>query len=135
MGNPFIVLDNKLQVTAKALQSWSNRWIGNTRLQIALAMEIISRLDVAAEFRVLSNQEHGLCKLLKRKLLGLCSLERMIAKQRSRLLHLKVGDANTAFFQRHARHRQRKNSITVIQHNGEIFTGQERIADAVDVYF
>ena len=123
MGNPFIVLDNKLWATAKALQSWSDRWIGNTRLQIALAMEIISRLDVAAESRVLSNQEHGLRKLLKRKLLGLWSLERMIARQRSRLLHLKVGDANTAFFQRHARHRQRKNSITVIQHNGEIFTG------------
>ncbi|XP_073355452.1 uncharacterized protein [Aegilops tauschii subsp. strangulata] len=58
-GNPLVVLDSKLRVTAKALQSWSDRWIGNTRLQIALAMEIISRLEVASEARVLSDQEHG----------------------------------------------------------------------------
>jgi hypothetical protein len=105
-GNPFVVLDNKLHATAKALQSWSDKWIGNVRLQLSIAMDIIGRLDVAAKSRLLSHEEHALCKLLKKKLLGLCSLERTIARQRSRLLYLTEGDANTALFQRQARHRQ-----------------------------
>lgn len=134
-GNPFVVLDNKLHATAKALQSWNDRWIGNIRLQLSIAMEVIARLDVVAESRSLSDQEHGLRKLLKKKLLGLCSLERTIARQHSRLLLLRDGDANTAFFQRHARHRQRKNIITSLQHNGEVYTGQESIAQAVDEYY
>lgn len=102
VGNPFIILGNKLHATAKALQRWSDRWIGNVRLQLGIAMEVISRLDVAAESRVLSDQEHSLRKVLKRKLLGLSSLERTIARQRSRLLHLREGDANTEFFHKQA---------------------------------
>ena len=81
VGNPFIVLDNKLWATAKALQSWSDRWIGNIKLQIAMAMELIYRLDNASDHRVLSTVEFQLTKTLKRKLLGLCSLERGIARQ------------------------------------------------------
>ena len=47
--NPFIVLDSKLHATAKALQSWSDPWIGNIRLQLSITLEVIGRLDVAAE--------------------------------------------------------------------------------------
>lgn len=68
-------------------------------------MEVILRLDVAAESCTLTDQEHGLRKLLKRKLLGLSSLDRSIARHRSRLLHLKEGDANSEFFHWQARHR------------------------------
>ena len=118
-----MVLENKLKATAKALQSWSDRWIGNVRLQLAIAREVIGRLDVATESRSLSEEEHALRKLLKKKLLGLCSLETTIARQRSRLLYLSEGDANTAFFQRQDRHRQRKNVITTMQHNGAMYTG------------
>uniref|UniRef100_A0A453NZ65 Uncharacterized protein n=1 Tax=Aegilops tauschii subsp. strangulata TaxID=200361 RepID=A0A453NZ65_AEGTS len=52
------------------------------------------------------------------KLLGLCSLERTIARQRSRILSLQEGDANTSFFHQHACHRQRRNMITTIR-NGD----------------
>lgn len=134
-GNPFAVLDNKLRATAKALQSWSDRWIGNVCLQIGIAMEIIGRLDVASEGRQLSDQEHGLRKVLKRKLLGLSSLDRTIARQRARLLQLSEGDANTGFFHRQAKHRQRKNVITSLQHNSEIFMGRDNITDVVDDYY
>lgn len=80
-GNPFVVLDTKLRATAKKLQSWSDRWIGNVKIQIAIALEIIKQLDIAMEGRALSPAELGLRKVLKRKLLGLCSLERSIARQ------------------------------------------------------
>lgn len=134
-GNAFVDLDNKLRATAKALQRWSDRWIGNIRLQIAIALEVIAQLDKAMDLRVLTEREHGLRKTLKRKLLGLCSLQRSIARQRSRLLQLKEGEANTSFFHRQASHRQRKNIILSIHSEGQVFTGQNNIAQAIDDYY
>ncbi|XP_073359839.1 uncharacterized protein [Aegilops tauschii subsp. strangulata] len=134
-GNPFVVLDAKLRATAKRLQTWSDRWIGNVKLQITIALEVILRLDVASDSRQLSRGEQDLRRILKRKLLGLCSLERTIARQRSRLLYLKEGDVTTKFFFRHARQRQRRNIITSIKKEGEYLTGHESIAAAVDEYY
>lgn len=34
VGNPYVVLDNKLRATAASLQRWSGKWIGNINLQI-----------------------------------------------------------------------------------------------------
>mgnify|MGYP005829750919 CR=1 FL=1 len=80
-GNPFVTLDNKLRATAKALQRWSDKWIGNAKLQTLIALEVIARLDQAMDNRMLSAEEHGLRRVLKRKLLSLASLQRMIARQ------------------------------------------------------
>lgn len=134
-GNPFVVLDTKLRAMAKKLQSWSDRWIGNVKIQIAIALEIIKQLDIAMEGRALSPAELGLRKVLKRKLLGLCSLERSIARQRSWMLWLREGDATTGFFFQHANHRRRRNVIMGLWVDGDILTGQEEIAGAVDSYF
>ena len=133
--NPFCVLDRKLRATTKALQSWSDRRIGNIKLQIAMAMELIARLDAAGDKRSLTVIEHDLRKLLKKKLLGLCSLERTIARQRSMLLFLKEGDANTVFFHKHAAYRQQKNSILSLRKHDEIISGQDNISAAVDTYY
>lgn len=99
------------------------------------ALELILRLDMAMDSWELSSAEFELRKLLKKKLLGLCSLERSIERKRSRLLHLKEGDANTNFFHRHAKHRQRKNMIMSLRHNDEIIIGQDRIATVEDDYY
>lgn len=74
-------------------------------------MEIILHLDVISDSRALVPAEVELRRVLKRKLLGLCSLEWMIARQKSRLLHLKEGEENTLVFHQHVLHRQRKNVI------------------------
>lgn len=88
-----------------------------------------------ADSRQLLDQEYGLRKLLKKKLLGLCSLDRSIARQRLRLLQLREGDANTTFFQTHARHGQQKNVIASLQHDVAVHTGQQNIAEVVDDYY
>ena len=68
--NPFKGFNDKLRATTKLLASWSARFIGNVKLQILVANEVILLLDVAMESRQLSPEEHALRKLLKRKLLG-----------------------------------------------------------------
>lgn len=73
--NPYVVLDRKLQATAKSLKKWSDKWIRNIKLHIGIAMEFILRLDKAMDTRELTEQERALRRTLKHKLLGLCSLE------------------------------------------------------------
>jgi hypothetical protein len=63
--NPFKPLAVKLSATAKALSSRSDKFIGNNKLQILMANELILRLDVAMESRALSLEEHGFRCLLK----------------------------------------------------------------------
>jgi hypothetical protein len=52
--NPFKGLAAKLAATARALTSWSDWFIGNVKLQILVANELILRLDVAMEKRPMS---------------------------------------------------------------------------------
>jgi hypothetical protein len=51
--DPFRLLDYKLRHVAKALQRWSGKKIGSVRLQLAMAREVILRLDEAKDFRML----------------------------------------------------------------------------------
>jgi hypothetical protein len=69
---------------AKELQSWASKKIGNVKAQLLLAKE---EIEMRREIK-------GLC-------LGLVSLERTIARQRSRITYLREGDANTCFFHLH----------------------------------
>jgi hypothetical protein len=104
--------------------------VGNIRLQIEWAKELILRFDTAQEDRQLSPLEAWFRRELKRKYLGLCSLQRTIARQRSRILWLREGEANTKFFHLHTNHRRRKNYIPQIIHNNELLIDQERIEQA-----
>jgi hypothetical protein len=133
--NPFKWLAIKLSATAKALSSWSDRFIGNNKLQILVANELILKLDVAMESRDLSVEERGLRCLLKRKLLGLASLERTIARHRSRIHWLSEGDACTKFFHLHTNHRKRKNYIAHLQVDGVLVSNQDDKAKAVDAFY
>lgn len=80
-------------------------------------------------------REVALRRTLKRKLLGLCSLERSIARHRSRLTWLRDGDASSQFFKQHASHRRHCNAIMGLRCNDQYFTDQEEIAEAVNGYY
>lgn len=85
--DPFVDLTNRLRSTAIVLTRWSQRRVGNIKQQILMANEVILQLDKAME-RTQLNQERWLCGQLKKKILGLASLERTIARQRSRIAWL-----------------------------------------------
>jgi hypothetical protein len=91
--DPFQRLWLRLQATAKALTSWSARTVGSVRQRMAICREVIARFDKAQEDRLLAPLERWLHQTLKVTYLGLASLERTIARQRSRLAMLKDGHA------------------------------------------
>jgi hypothetical protein len=66
-------------------------------LQLAIAKEILHKLEIVRDSRALSAKEDWLRRKLKLHCLGFASLDRTIARHRSRVLHLKDGDANTVF--------------------------------------
>jgi hypothetical protein len=72
--NPFLRLHIKLQQTGAKLRQWSRSNIGNVRLLLCAAKQLIGILDVVHEFRQLSTLEVQLKRDLKACFLGsICS--------------------------------------------------------------
>jgi hypothetical protein len=125
----------KFRNVAKALRSWSTSKVGSVRLQLAFARETILGLDLAEESRLLTPQEQELHRSLKMRTLGLASLARTIARQRSRIAFLKEGDANTKFFHLQACHSGRKNRIECLWIDGaEVVTKPQLAQGFYDHY-
>lgn len=98
INDPFRRIDWLLKNTARALQRWSQCQLGNICQQIKWAKELLWLFDVAKESRVLASMECWFRAALKKRLLGLCSFQRTIARQRSRVHSLREGDASTHLF-------------------------------------
>uniref|UniRef100_A0A453AEZ7 Uncharacterized protein n=2 Tax=Aegilops tauschii subsp. strangulata TaxID=200361 RepID=A0A453AEZ7_AEGTS len=77
------------------------------------------------ESRQLTEGERWLRASLKHLVLGLASLERTIARQRSRIRWLQEGDANTALFHLIANGRKAKNFIPALSVEGQVITDQQ----------
>ncbi|XP_073363345.1 uncharacterized protein [Aegilops tauschii subsp. strangulata] len=128
--DPYRRIVARLKVTARRLQSWSARTIGNVSLQLKVAREIIARLDAAQDFRPLSHDEAWLRRKLKCSYLGLASLERSIARQRVRLAWLRGDDVAVSYLKIHASHRKQRTAITSLQVGGLIVTSHDAMAEA-----
>ena len=108
----------KMARLAKRLKKWRKEKIGNTRLQLAIAKEILLQLEMAQESRPLSIPELQLRKRLKARSTGLAVIEKSCIRQRSRLTYIRSGDANTKLFHMKANARRRKNYIHCLQEDG-----------------
>jgi len=123
---PFERTSIKLKRLTRTLQSWSQKQVGNINSQLALARHILHHLEMAQDLRDLSDDENWLRCELKRHYLVLSSLERTIARLRSRVRYLKEGDANTSFFHKQASFSKRKNFISKLVVGDHIATSQGR---------
>jgi mannosylglycoprotein endo-beta-mannosidase len=123
--DPFQRLNELLRNTASHLQAWSQRAVGNVKLKIAIANLVIHKLDIALDRRALSLEERWLRRTLKLLLLSLCSLERTIARQRSRMRWLRDGDANSRLFHSVANGRKARNFIPAVRVDNILITDQQ----------
>jgi hypothetical protein len=119
----------------RVLKSWSDKFIGNVRVQLEVAKEVVHRLEMARDRRQLATHEEELRQHLKLKPLGLASLQRTIAQQESRLLWLSEEDAPTKFFHCHANARQRNNHIHSLVHEGQTLVAEDRKAEVTFEFF
>lgn len=123
--NPFLRLHIKLQRTAKALRQWARSKIGNNKLLLCVANKLIGILDVVQELRPLSVQEIQLRKDLKLRFLGMTAIEKLRAKQRARLSHIRAADAHSKLFFMYANGKKRKNYIQKLSANGRVIHTHE----------
>jgi hypothetical protein len=108
--------------------------VGNVRLQLSVATEVVFCLEQAQDHIMLTEEEKVLRGELKLKCLGLASLARTIAHQRSKIAFLSDGDA-TIFFHLQACHRGHKNHIDQLSHQGVILVEEHLKAQAVFQHF
>lgn len=134
-ADPFQRLDWLLRNTARMLQSWNARSIGNVRLQLEIAKEVLHRLEIAQDHRTLAAHEDELRRNLKWKSLALSSLQRTIALQESRIHWLAEGDAPTKFFHVYANVRRRKKFIRSLHQDGQEVRDEEGKAEIALRYF
>ncbi|XP_040248925.1 uncharacterized protein [Aegilops tauschii subsp. strangulata] len=92
-------------------------------------------LDIAQESRNLSPEEFELRRLLKSRLLVFAALERIKWRQRSRLVWIRAGDANTRLFHLRANGRRRKNHIPFLHMNGTVISDKDDKAAALLNHF
>jgi len=90
---------------------------------------------MAQDIRDLSSEENWLRRKLKQHCLSLASLERTIARLRSRVRYLKDGDANTSFFHKQASFSRRKNFIYKLRDGERVVTSQEEKHQVLFDYF
>jgi hypothetical protein len=90
---------------------------------------------VAHDRHQLLAHEEELRKLLKLKCLGLTSLQRIIARQESRLLWIKEGDTPTCFFHIHANSRHRRRFIHALEREGHSLVSKASKVEALFSFF
>jgi exonuclease III len=134
-ANPFRRLDWLFCNIACVVTSWSACSIGNMRVQLVVAKEVLCQLKVAHDHRSLAGHEEDLYCMMKLKTLGLSSLQRTIAWQESHILWLSEGDTPTKFFHVHASARSRNKFIRSLNHRGRIMLDEEYRADAAFDFF
>jgi hypothetical protein len=113
--NPFLMLHIKLQRTSKALRRWARGLIGDNKLLLCATAKLICILDVVQEFRPLSDLEVRLWRDLKVRYLGMTAVDKLRAKQSSRLVAIRAVEANHKLFYLQANGRRRENAILSLQ--------------------
>jgi hypothetical protein len=104
-------------------------------MQVGLVREVLHRLEMAQDIIILSSGEVWLLNLLKQRCLSLASLERTIARLRSRIHYLKEGNANTKFFHSQACYRKKKNFISKIEEDVRLATNHDDMQKILEEYF
>lgn len=83
------------------------------------------QFGIAQDSKPLTHGETWLWRELKRKILGWVSLQRTISRQRSRILRLQDGVANTSYFNAHASKLRRLNHLFKLKKGNMIASARQ----------
>jgi hypothetical protein len=125
----------KLSQTAKALKSWERNCVGNIKTQLAVVKEVFWLLDQAQERRAISQEEIEFKAMLKEIYFGLLTVDKIRARQRSRLMNIKYGDVCTKLFFLRANGQKRKKHIQILQTRDGLAIKHEDKAKEIDRHF
>jgi hypothetical protein len=133
--SPFRRLDWLLRNMTCVLQSWSDRCIGNVKMQLEIAKEVVLKLESIRDGRQLASYDEELRQCFKLRSLVLSSLQCTMARQESCLLWLSEEDAPMKFIHVHAIARHRKNLIRSLEHDGQTVVAEERKDEVAFEFF
>lgn len=125
----------KLARTPLALKAWHKASFSSVNLQMAVATEIIGRIDVAQESRALSPAERSLRASMRAKFAGLAVISKIRIRQQARVNTIKLGDVNSRFFHIRANGRRRKNFIQSLASPSSIAISHEEKENVIWDHF
>ena len=107
-GTPSFILAKKLAALKLDLKKWNELEFGNVSVKKQALWCKLNDLDVKEETFILSAEEKLDQSNLRSDIEKLALMEETSWRQKSRVLHLKEGDANTKFFHRMANSNRKK---------------------------
>ena len=134
-GNLSFILAKKLATLKLDLRKWNKAEFGNVTIKKQQLWNKLNDLDVREETQPLSAEEKLEQTNLRTDLEKLTLLEEVSWRQKSRVLHLREGDANTKFFHRMANSHRRNNGIESLMVDGILSSDQGMIADCITQFF
>ena len=135
-GTPSFILAKKLAALKLDLKKWNETEFGNVTFKKQEGLwSKLNVLDAKEETRRLTAEEKLFQVNLHTNIEKLTLLEEISWRQKSRVLHLKKGDANTRFFHRMANSNRKNNGIESLMVNGTLSSNQGMIADCITHFF
>ena len=135
-GTPSFILAKKLAALKLDLKKWNETEFGNVTFKKQEGLwSKLNVLDAKEKTRRLTAEEKLFQVNLHTNIEKLTLLEEISWRQKSRVLHLKEGDANTRFFHRMANSNRKNNGIESLMVNGTLSSNQGMIADCITHFF
>ena len=134
-GCQYQILAKKLAALKLDLKKWNETEFGNVTFKKQAFWSKLNDLDAEEETFSLSTEEKLDQTNLRSDIEKLTLMEETSWRQRSRVLHLKEGDANTKFFHRMANSNRKNNGIESLMVNGILSSDQGIIADYITHFF
>ena len=134
-GTPSFILAKKLAALKLDLKKWNEVEFGNATFKKQDLWSKLNVLEAKEETLRLTAEEKLDQSNLRTDIEKLTLMEEISWRQKSRVLHLKEGDANTKFFHRMANSNRKNNGIESLMVNGTLSSDQGIIADYITHFF
>ena len=134
-GTPSFILAKKLAALKLDLKKWNEFKFGNVSVKKQTLWCKLNDLDAKEETFILSAEEKLDQTNLRSDIEKLTLMDETSWRQKSRVLHLKEGDANTKFFHRMANSNRKNSGIESLMVNGTLSSDQGIIANHITHFF